>query len=66
MSGDWGSEAGSAFKLEGGQYGQICIDGPSRRQGCAMVFRNHRGTKADENEFTWIDATGFFPFAQAN
>jgi len=66
MSGDWDSEPGGRAQVKGGAFGQICIEWPSKRNTCAMVFRTYNGTSAKENEFTWVDTNGAFSFSQAD
>jgi len=66
MSGNWGSELRGRAQVKGEAFGHICIEWPSKRNTCAMVFRTYNGTSAKENEFTWVDTDGAFSFSQAD
>ena len=66
MAGDWGAEPSGKARIMGRAFGQICIELPSKRERCAMVFRTYSGTRAKENEFTWVDTNGAFSFSQTN
>ena len=66
MSANWGSEHGSKARIEGRAFGQVCVEWPSKRKTCAMIFRAYNGTRAQKNEFTWVDTNGAFVFSQAD
>ena len=66
MSTNWGSEPGGKARIEGRAFGQVCVEWPSKRKTCAMIFRTYNGTRAQENEFTWVDTNGAFGFSQAD
>jgi adenylate cyclase len=66
MSGDWGSERGGRAEVKGGAFGQICIEWPSKRNACAMVFHTYNGTMAKYDQYTWVGSNGAFSFSQAD
>ncbi len=64
MSGDWGSQTDGTAEIKGRAFGQVCPDWSSKHNICAMVFRTYNGSKARENEFTWVDSDGALPFSR--
>ena len=59
MSANWGSEPGGKARIEGRAFGQVCVEWPSKRKTCAMIFRTYNGTRAQKKSSRGSTPTGY-------